>query len=603
MAWEAGSTPPTVTLKASGISLSLHIDELGLRGDQVPSTLRNIRALDLDLEAELVVPLAFAAPEPKKGGGAAAPAAAVGRGSAAGHPSAWGAASAGAGLPPPASPSAIDRLMGFEWRVLDAFRFEVTRLQVHSKGTGVVGVPAGLLKYVINAFVPEHVKAALRDAVPPELGVMLALHADHGVSLRGQVEVRSLPLDTVTAPLDKGVDITPPGGPAAHHGGDVAASLNVRAVLKQLGISQAAAARHAELAAARLQNAAAAGTRAPTASGAATRGVEITPGLHSTMAAAALGLTPSQARALVAAQLAVPVLKGAAPWRTLHDIMRFVAQYNPRSRFRTAQRAVHSLAVSGVVNRPSVDTVRPADERHWTQLLDLFQRLIDEHIQGPLTAVYEQVRVAEYVWASRPLGAMSSCSPRTPRWQALHAVDQVEAKRTVLAAQARAANQHVDVRRLCAAAEEVYAKPTQLHLSLAEFSLHVHAESLVGVLKSISLHALRKKELETTQTANAAVGASTAAEMLRRPAPVAAAAPPAVSSARATSQASGAAVASPSSSSTSNSLGSQAEGVRVWARDTGTQASDACGSWPLRPSPSPSQSVMHADTRIALLRC
>lgn len=168
VAWEAGSAPPTVTLRASGVSLSLHIDELGLRGDQVPSTLRRVRSLDLDIDAELLVPLAFEAPAPKKtggsngGSGAAAAAAQRGPGGATG---AWSSASAGGGLAhPPASPPGppIDRLMGFEWRVLDAFKFEVTRLEVQSKGTGALGVPAALLKYLINAFVPAHVKAALQ---------------------------------------------------------------------------------------------------------------------------------------------------------------------------------------------------------------------------------------------------------------------------------------------------------------------------------------------------------------------------------------------------------------------------------------------------------
>lgn len=163
MAWEAGSAPPTVTLRASGISLSLHVDELGLRGDQVPSTLRRVRSLDLDVEAELLVPLAFEAPVPKKAAAGAGTAASQ-RGPSGGGAGAWGSASAGGGLPHPSSPGAppIDRLMGFEWRVLDAFRFEVTRLEVHSKGTGALGVPAALLKYLINAFVPAHVKAALQ---------------------------------------------------------------------------------------------------------------------------------------------------------------------------------------------------------------------------------------------------------------------------------------------------------------------------------------------------------------------------------------------------------------------------------------------------------
>lgn len=157
--WEAGSTPPTVTLTASGISLSLHVDELGLRGEQVPTHLRRVRQLDLEVDAELFVSLAFEAPAPPKAGGS----------SSAG----WGKASAGGGLSPPnASRSLpIDRLMGFEWRVLDSFRFEVTRLEVRSKGTGALGVPAGLLKYLINAYVPG--KSNPTTTMPPPPTIML----------------------------------------------------------------------------------------------------------------------------------------------------------------------------------------------------------------------------------------------------------------------------------------------------------------------------------------------------------------------------------------------------------------------------------------------
>ena len=58
-------------------------------------------------------------------------------------------------------------------------------------------------------------------------------------------------------------------------------------------------------------------------------------------AARALGLSPMQARTLIAAQMAVPQLqqKGTPFLRSASDIIDFVSKYNPRSSHRQTQLA------------------------------------------------------------------------------------------------------------------------------------------------------------------------------------------------------------------------------------------------------------------------
>jgi hypothetical protein len=121
-AWETNGTAPTCTFAASGLCLSLHVSELSMRGDQVPSTLRNVRQLELVIEADLVAPLAFEPPRAvaAKDGGAAR------RGP---PPSSGVAATASAAATRSAAQQqpdiGVNKLLGFRWRVLDSFKFEV----------------------------------------------------------------------------------------------------------------------------------------------------------------------------------------------------------------------------------------------------------------------------------------------------------------------------------------------------------------------------------------------------------------------------------------------------------------------------------------------
>jgi hypothetical protein len=113
---------------------------------------------------------------------------------------------------------------------------QVSKLEVKTKGTGIAGVPAPLLKYLINSFVPPRIKAALQAAVPVELGILLALHADHHVALKGEISVQSLPLETFVAPLELARELPQPGPAAAARDARSVPEpvLSVRSLLKEV---------------------------------------------------------------------------------------------------------------------------------------------------------------------------------------------------------------------------------------------------------------------------------------------------------------------------------------------------------------------------------
>ena len=232
---------------------------------------------------------------------------------------------------------------------------------------------------------------------------MLALHADHSLSLAGAVVIQSLPLTSLSSPLDQAVEVS--SGHSSTTAAATASSgagLGVRSVLNNvckaqlldMQAHQAAIERRNEHVArlgGKMTPAGAAASAAPLRTGTAS---VVFPGLSSSMAAETLGLTPSQARTLVAAQVAVPALKGAPRLRTLHDVLHFVSLHNPRSRYRVAQRVAHGGARTGTLRSPTGSDAtdsESADDKRWMQLICEFQRLIDEHIQCHLSAVYEQV--------------------------------------------------------------------------------------------------------------------------------------------------------------------------------------------------------------------
>jgi hypothetical protein len=134
------------------------------------------------------------------------------------------------------------------------------------------------------------------------------------------------------------------------------------------------------------------------------------PSIQSTYAAAALCLTPLQARAFIAAQVAVPALKGVAPLRTLLDVVQYVALHNPQSRFRVAQRASHRSHASGT-SKLTIASGPTSEDPRWTELVSQWQRLLDEHIHAHLAAVSEHVR-----WITRKRRGLRafSCTGSTP---------------------------------------------------------------------------------------------------------------------------------------------------------------------------------------------
>jgi hypothetical protein len=113
-AWEPGSSGPTLHLLMSGLSFCINFYDLSLRGDQIPSTLRNVQQAAMAAEAELDITLVFESPLTSKASSAGA---SVLRRSAVQQPRAESAR-------PGAS-----ALLDFQWRVRDSFKFEVRVFQ------------------------------------------------------------------------------------------------------------------------------------------------------------------------------------------------------------------------------------------------------------------------------------------------------------------------------------------------------------------------------------------------------------------------------------------------------------------------------------------
>jgi hypothetical protein len=156
----------------------------------------------------------------------------------------------------------------------------------------------------------------------------------------------------------------------------------------------------------------------------------------------------------------------------------------------------------------------------------------------------------------------------------------------VLATQSRAASSHVDFRLVCAAAEDVYAKPTLIHARLADFLVHLHAESLVGLTKSISIRTIRAKQAEATVVSVAATAKSNQGVTLplRRASKLeAGAAPSSIPSSASSStppprhsHASSPSALQSTSSPSASSLSAQLESVRKWAHDAREQVRLRC---------------------------
>jgi len=388
-----GTSPASVVLRCAPMSVSLLIQDLGLRGDSIPTQLKHIREIELSAEVELTLPLIFALP-PRDLKGEVAPGTAQGgtssssQGGSAAAPRRQQSSQAQGARPHP-----MNLLSRFRWRVPDKdFKFEVTKLECRTKGTGVA-VPTNMLRVLINSLVPPHIKKAVAEAVPLELGMLLAMHGDHFVRLGGDLRILSLPMDVLHSQLDSALEIagaqmaTSSSGPKGARGSQAAAAA-------------AAVAKAAENFGARSiqSNTAAGGVRALLGFADAGAGsgdaqgnqpvqqaqqAGIPPQAYlASRAARALGLSPLQARTLIAAQMAVPQLqqKGAPFLRSATDVLDFVSKYNPRSSFRQTQIAAQGpgTSVTGVSLRAAAEA---AEDAAWSQVLQIWQRLLDEHSQ------------------------------------------------------------------------------------------------------------------------------------------------------------------------------------------------------------------------------
>jgi hypothetical protein len=438
--WEGHGVPPGLALKASPVTVSLHIEDLGLRGDKIPSQLRHIKEIDLTAELDLYVPLAFVPPPRKFEEEEMNPSQASAGKPNSQHPQSHH-------LPHQTSSNkfsgkskpSINKLVTYQWKVLDTFRFEVLKIECKTVGTGIP-VPNSLLKYLLNALVPTQLKKAIVRAIPAELGVLLSLHGDHHINFDGDIKMSSLPLDCLNAPLDQAVDVSnKPNTSSGASSSPPNALLGIRNVLQESGT----------------------GAHSPP--------------YQATRAARAIGLTPAQARAFVLAQTAVPGNKGPL-LRTAADLIRFAAQYNPKSRLKRLQRK--SASQLGATTDISFGTSSSAPEGSdelpdplWVRLCNCFQRLVEEHAQLQLAEMYEQAAAA---------------------------TSKQQQRQITMAAQARTKSAFYQTGIIFLSADALYSKPIRLSVSIRDLLIRFHAETLIGLGKSIITRVIRSKQAKAT---------------------------------------------------------------------------------------------------------
>lgn len=667
----AGPRPATVLLRLRPLTLALQIDDLGLRGDSVPSPLRSIRQLQLTLDLDVCVPLLFAPPTRANSAGTTA------SGSAA--PGAAGSTGASRGTAAaPAHP--LDRLLTFRWQAAPApaFRCEVTRLECRTKGLSIP-LPNTLLRWAINALIPSRLRDALTAAVPQELGVLLSLHrsGDHAFRCAGRAGVFSLPLDALSAPLEGAVDVRPPlwtspTQPAAAPAlqppavGDKLASAAAAATSSapssrrssvceagsdvRAGSTGASAppvperlrprsrAYHAgrggspRRAAAGLSGALRASlAHAGAAAGAATSPTEqqrvyvVAPGapltlaqMHATWGAASLGLTAQQARCFIAAQTGAAVAAGAKPsplFKSAHDLMRFVALHSPHSRARAMQAEAQAEAAAELAEAerlaaaflvpatsaaagaaggagassgtfaswwggtggassapptssplapptavPLTDTAAvaaaaEAEAATYARALSALQALLDTHVDAQAGGLLERASAAA------------------------SAGDKADARRLAAAAASVAEHSAIDAKALAAAAERLNLKPLRLHVQVTELSAATHAQTAVGLVKTVLLRLLQERR-DSVLGSSAGRGASASGTGARVTDLSGAAAgtargPPSPSSQRmavlsARSAAAAKAASSVAAAATKAAAGKAAAGLQAGARAMGT---------------------------------
>lgn len=579
--------PASVLLRLRPLTLALQIDDLGLRGDSVPSPLRSIRQLQLSLDLDVCVPLLFA-PPPRTAGSTAAAASAVGVAAAAASTS--GAVRAGTAT---AGQSPLDRLLTFRWQAAPApaFRCEVTRLECRTKGLSIP-LPNTLLRWAVNALVPSRLRDALTAAVPQELGILLSLHrsGDHAFRCAGRAGVFSLPLDALSAPLEAAVDVrpalwtlsTPTLSPAQAPSAASSAGVGAAAPQQASGSSssrrsslcegstpgaapvserlrprsrayhagrggsprRAAAGLSGALRASLAQAAAAPGEQpqvwvaaAPPGSYGAPLSL---PQLHATWGSASLGLTAQQARCFIAAQTGAAVAAGAKPLpllKSAHDLMRFVALHSPQSRARAMQEEAQVEAAAALAEAETLAAafLAPAATGPTTaaggsggatggsSFASWWGGTSSSGTGASSTASSSAPTVSSPLAPQAPVATHASASAvdaeATAYARALAALqalldthvdaqagallargaaaavagDKAEARRLAGAAASVAEHSAVDARALSAAAERLNLKPLRLHVKVAELSAATHAQTAVGLVKTVLLRLLQER--------------------------------------------------------------------------------------------------------------
>ena len=440
--------PASLRIQLSPLSLVLHIDKLGLRGESIPAAVRAVGDVVLVLELAVEVPLAFVSPPPV--------------------PAAKRTGPHRVGAPP-----SVDALERFSWRVQDAFRFEVVKMEYRT--SNLLALPTSLVQYLLNTLLPPRTKEGVVAAMPPELGLMMSLCADHQFICAAHLAISSLPLDVLNATLEAAMDLDGDsggsdggGGGRGGGGGGAAGSVSdapTAAPALPRGVAMVEGGRKKKVGRGMVARAAA-GVR-NVLSRTNRGGPAAHPNVIAGQAAAALGLTAVQARTWVLAQQAASGHKATGVLRSVGDVMRFVTTHNPSSRRR---RAVTDASVGGAVGaaaRAAAALDAGTEDMEWAALVGAYQSLVDTFIDDACASAC----------------AAAAGSERSD-----------DAARLVLGAQTHAVACRMSVADMFHAAEALSDKPVEVSLTVDDLLVRYHAETVVGMVKALHLRLLREKQ-------------------------------------------------------------------------------------------------------------
>ena len=148
--------------------------------------------------------------------------------------------------------------------------------------------------------------------------------------------------------------------------------------------------------------------------------------------------------------------------------------------------------------------------------------------------------------------------------------DKQHQRAVTLGAQQRMLAAAFSIKDLFNAAENLYKKPVRLHVAVHELLVRVHAETAVGLAKSVAVRELRAKQAQTQSLAGGGVGAAAdrrAAAASKAAAAVTAAAGGSSAAAVAGGAAGGSGGGSGAGGVSPASLVAQIEAMHEWARD------------------------------------